>query len=429
MWSTNSKTCFLLIDCNNFFASCERVFRPDLMHRPVIVLSNNDGCVIARSQEAKALGIPMGEPVFKLAGLLKTQQIQVFSSNFQLYGEISNRVMATIESIVDQVEQYSIDECFVPLTPAQISNVWEIAHEIREKVRQWIGIPVSVGIGATRTLAKLACHVAKHAKGIFAFPGDQRAQDELLASIPVGEVWGIGSRSAKKLIAAGITNCAQLKLADDQWIRNTLSVTGLHTVLELRGIACIDEVTIPVASRKSILSSRSFGQKIYALADMQSAITAFVSRAAMRLRRGALLAQGLSIHIRTSNFSDPFDAASWQTTLARPTADTTILLKAALAGLQSIFKPGLPYAKAGVQLFNLCSAKKRQGNLLDLNELQRDCKREELMHSLDRINTRYGQSKIRYASEGNSNRWQMKQEALSPNYLGDWNALPQAKCL
>ncbi|MBQ7585771.1 MAG: Y-family DNA polymerase [Desulfovibrionaceae bacterium] len=428
MWYTNSDLRFLLIDCNNFFASCEKVFRPDLEGKPVVVLSNNDGCVIARSQEAKKIRISMGEPAFKIAEVLKTNQVQVFSSNFSLYGELSNRVMSTIETVVGEVEQYSIDECFVPLAAAHIPNVVKIAFEIKKRVRQWIGIPVSIGIGQTRTLAKLACHFAKKDQGIFPLVSSTETLDSLLATVPVAEIWGIGARSAKKLISNGIRNCAQLKYADDNWIRKTFSITGLHTVLELRGIPCIDDISVPVAARKTILTSRTFGQKIYDFKAMEGAITAFVSRAAMRLRKGDLLAQGLGLHIRTSNFSDQFTSDSWQTQLARPTSDTSILLKSALLGLKKIFKSGVPYAKAGILLFNLSPARIRQGNLLDLNELKRDFKREALMRSLDAINNRYGFGKIHYASEGASSPWQMRQEHLSPNYLSDWKGLAQANC-
>lgn len=416
---------YLLIDCNNFFASCERVFRPDLANRPVVVLSNNDGCVVARSREAKALGIPMGEPAFKLQSLFAQHKVVVFSANFALYAALSRRVIATIESFVEDVEQYSIDECFVPLKEAHRANVLELATTIRKCVWQWIGIPVSVGIGATRTLAKLACDLAKKRDGICTLLGP----NELFATIPIEDVWGIGRQKAKTLKRMGITSVRDLVGADDTWIRKNLTIAGYQTVRELRGIPSIDAVVQPVSARKTIVSSRSFGEKVRDLATMRQAIAHFVSSAAIRLRQGSLAAGGLSIHIRTSHFSDQFSDASWQTTFRRPTADTASLINAAFSGLAQIFRPGIPYAKGGVLLFDLRSNVILQGNLLDLNQLTRDRKRDALMRSVDAINARYGRGNVRFAAEGNKDApWLPKKEHVSPPYLSSWNHLARAVC-
>ncbi|MBQ7618013.1 MAG: Y-family DNA polymerase [Desulfovibrio sp.] len=420
---------FFLIDCNNFFASCERVFRPDLEGQAIVVLSNNDGCVVARSKEAKALGIPMGEPEFKLRSLLARKEVHVFSSNFALYGDISERVIATVESIVGSVEQYSIDECFVRLSPALAKNALEVAQEIRLKVKQWIGIPVSIGLAATRTLAKLACYIAKkNPSGIFWLNGSAEQQDRLFASIPIEEVWGIGRKKEARLKTLGISSVRDLKYADDDLVRRNLTITGLNTVLELRGIPCIDEAHAPVSAKKTIVSSRSFGEKIYAKEYLAEAVATFVSRACQRLRAANLFATILSLSIATSRFSEQYVKKNFETRLARPSNDTGFLIKEALNGLESIFQPGLPYARAGILLSELCPMI-RQGNLLDEQELASDCKRDELMKAMDHINARYGRDQLRFAAEGTRQApWRMKQQKRSPAYLNDWQQLAVAHC-
>ncbi|MCR5815045.1 MAG: Y-family DNA polymerase [Desulfovibrio sp.] len=430
MQTHNVEPRFFLIDCNNFFASCERVFRPDLVDQPIVVLSNNDGCVVARSKEAKALGIPMGEARFKLQPLLERHKVHVFSSNFPLYGALSKRVMAAVESLVGSVEQYSIDECFVSLTPALAANALEIARAIVQRVEQWVGIPVSVGIAASRTLAKLACHLAKtYCSRVFFLNGTEDDHDRLFAQIPVQEVWGIGRRRARRLLEAEIYTVYDLKYADTDWIRRHLNVTALNTVLELRGIPCIEEVTAPAEAQKTIICSRSFGEKIYEQNALAHALTAFVSRAAVRLRKNKLLAKGLAINIASSRFCEQYTDKSWQTALVRPTMDTQVLINAARQGLAKIFQPGIPYARAGVLLFDLTNSRVRQGNLLDLQALPHELRRESLMHTLDKINKRYGQGQIRFALEGTEpEAWHMKQESRSQNYLGDWKSLAIAHC-
>lgn len=372
----------------------------------------------------------MGEAEFKLRPLLKRHNVHVFSSNFSLYSELSQRVMATVESLAGEVEQYSIDECFVTLTPALAPNAMEVARSIVDRVQQWLGLPVSVGIGASRTLSKLACHLAKqYGSKVFFLNGTEDDHDRLFAQIPVGEVWGIGRRMEKRLLEADIRTVKDLKYADTSWIRKNLSVNGLHTVLELRGIPCISEISIPTEKRKTIVCLRSFGEKIRDKASMAHAVTTFVSRAAARMRKYKLATSGLAFFIATSRFSDQYEDKSWQTTFSRPTIDTALMIKEALKGLDSIFKPGLPYARAGVLLFELSSNKVHQGNLLDLSELDRDLKREALMHSIDAINTRYGQGKVRFALEGDFQEpWHMKQERRSPAYLTDWEEIPTALC-
>ena len=261
---TLPRTLFLLIDCNNFYASCERLFRPDLANKPVMVLSNNDGCVIARSQEVKKLGIKMGEAVFKLKREIRRHRINVFSSNFPLYGDISSRVMRVVASVTGtDIEQYSIDECFVKLSPNQAPNALAIAREIRSRVLQWVGVPVSVGVATTRTLAKLANHGAKKLpSGVFSLLRPEEELDSIFMRIPVEEVWGIGRQKLAMLNRFAITTVYDLKHADPQWVQKRLTVTGWRTQQELRGISCIEDDQIRPATRKTLVCSRSFGEKI-----------------------------------------------------------------------------------------------------------------------------------------------------------------------
>lgn len=430
MSCTSCKPLFLLIDCNNFYVSCERLFRPDLEGRPVVVLSNNDGCIVSRSQEAKALGIVMGEPEFKARPLLKKHGVQVFSSNYALYGDLSERVMSTIASVVEGVEQYSIDECFVRLAPAHIPNALSIAQEIRARVRSWTGITVSVGIAATRTLAKLANHIAKKGtSGIFWLNGTEAQHDALFRRIPVSEVWGIGRRRMPLLERFAVRTVYDLKHADDSWVRSRLTVTGWRTVLELRGIPCIEEDGAPTP-RRTMVSSRSFGTRITEKEHLRQALSSFAARAGERLRREKLTAGGIEVHIRTSRQHVPFVGGSIQRVFVTPTSDSAVFIRAAVEGLEELFKPDTPYAKAGIMLFDLSSRQGRQGSLLLLDRAEEDSRRAALMNSLDRINARMGRQTVRWAAEGpDSAPWHMAQEHLSPRMTTHWSELAAALCV
>lgn len=429
MSSIRFKSLFLLIDCNNFYVSCERLFRPDLRDKPVVVLSNNDGCIVSRSPEVKAIGIPMGEPEFKARPLIQKHGIEVFSSNYELYGDISERVMLTISSVIDEVEQYSIDECFVRLAPAHFPNALDIAKEIRERVLRWTGITVSIGIAQTKTLAKLANHIAKkNTSGIFFLNGSDEQHDVLFKRIPVGEVWGIGSRTLPKLERFAIKTVYDLKHADDTWGRSKLTVTGWRTVLELRGIPSIEEDTAPTP-RRTLVSSRSFGSKIYEKDVLQRAVSAFATRAGEKLRKEGLLAGGIAIHIRTSRQHIPFVSETGQQTFVTPTCDTGAFIKAAIAGIEAIFKPEIPYAKAGIMLFDLTSKANMQGSLLTLSNENDEKKRTALMKSLDKINAVHGKHTIHYAAEGLGEQvWHMNQNHRSPRRTTDWKELATASC-
>lgn len=426
MSSTSFKSLFLLIDCNNFYASCEKLFRPDLRKKPVVVLSNNDGCIVSRCRIAKALGIPMGEPEFKARPLIQKYGIEVFSSNYQLYGDLSERVMQTVSSVVGELEQYSIDECFVHLAPAHVPNALDMAAEIRERVLRWTGITVSIGIAQTKTLAKLANHIAKkHASGMFFLNGTEERQDALFKRIPVSEVWGIGSRSRKKLADFAIRTVYDLKYANDVWVRKRLTSTGWRTVQELRGIPCIEEDTAPV-SRKTLISSRSFGSKICEKEALQQAVSAFASRAAEKLRKEGLAAGGMAVHIRTSAQHVPFVSDTVQTTFVIPASDTLTFINAAREGIECMFRADTPYAKAGIMLFDLMPKSHVQGNLL-ASDSRNDAEKTALMKCLDKINAIHGKHSLHYAAEGlGAQPWHMKQRHCSPHFTTDWKDLATA---
>ncbi|MCR4666040.1 MAG: Y-family DNA polymerase [Desulfovibrio sp.] len=424
---------FLLIDCNNFFASCERIFRPDLEGKPVIVLSNNDGCVIARSNEAKALGIAMGEPFFRIKPFAEARHIAVFSSNFSLYRDISHRVMDTVESVVGrEVEQYSIDECFVPLTPSLAANVADVAISLRETVRRHVNIPVSIGIGSTRTLAKLACYVAKKkvSGNVYDIGGDAGERERLFADIPVDEVWGIGRRKGKKLRMVGIRTVRDFVRSDEDWIKRFLTVTGYHTLMELRGIPLITDVVRGAEERKSIVVSRSFGEKIRSREELVKALSTFVSKACVQLRQSGLVAGDMTLYFESSRFGENVVRKEWQTRFMRPTNDTRTMVHEVIRGLSAVYEQGPRYARGGVLLCSLQREGEVCGNLLFLDREEEDARQKKLMRVLDAVNRKYtGNASLRYAVLGGRDaQWHMRQERLSGFGKEGWNNLPVAKC-
>lgn len=442
--SRTSAPLWALVDCNNFYASCERLFRPDLAGKPVVVLSNNDGCIVARSPEAKALGIPMGAPEYQWRAFLQQHGVAVFSSNYALYGDMSARIMRILEQHCPQVEQYSIDEAFVRLDGALAAQAAEVVRQLRERVVRWTGISVSVGVARTRTLAKLANHLGKKRADGLAFLGSAAdfaleaedapllfRTDDVLAQLPVAEVWGIGRRQARTLWAAGITTAAALRDADDQWLRRSLTVTGWRTALELRGLPCIAVENAPLP-RHTLVSSRSFARPVTELAALREAVACFTGRAAERLRRAGLVAGGIAVHIRTSRHAGegaPCHAADISLPLPDATSDTLPLLRAARAGLEQLFRPGLAYAKAGVMLYALEAADRRQGSLLSTASPAEDRRRQALMRALDAINGKFGRESIFFGAQGLGEAdWHMRQAHRSPRLTTRWNELPQVRC-
>ena len=411
---------FLLLDCNNFFVSCERVFNPRLMGKPVVVLSNNDGCIIARSNEAKALGIAMGAPFFECESIIKKHQVIVYSSNFALYGDMSARVMSTVAELASDIEIYSIDEAF--LFVEGIRDLRAYGQHIRTIVKQRTGIPVSLGIASTKTLSKVANGLAKKRPeyaGVCDIT-DHPDVDTLLAGIPVGDVWGAGRQYTKLLTSVGISTAKDLKYAPDAWIRKKMTVNGLRTALELRGISCIDLMT-ENEPKKSITVSRSFGRVVSTKHELQEAVSSYMIRAAEKLRKEELLASLVTVFVVTSSYHDQrryYDSLSF--CCAVPTSYTPKLLDAATACLDGLYKYGSSYKKAGILLNDLVGAEQMQLNLFaPIPDLPKE---RAVMKVCDTITARWGQV-LSYASAGTNRGWQAKRSKKSPHYTTSWHEL------
>ena len=414
---------FALVDCNNFYASCERVFSPKLNGQPIVVLSNNDGCVVARSNEAKALGIGMGVPEFQIRPLLRAHRVQVFSSNYTLYGDMSQRVMETLEQFCPDLEVYSIDEAFLSLVGFERRDLTEYGRQIRRTVKQWTGIPVSVGIAETKTLAKIVNRIAKRTPDtggvcdLLACPD----RDALLARIVVEDVWGIGRNHAHMLKEHGINTALQLREVDDQWIRKRMGIVGLRLVMELRGVSCLDLEQCP-APKQSLTCSRAFGKLINTLEEMEEAISVYTSRVAEKLRRERLAATVLTVCLTTNEFREGLQYRnSLALNLPIVTDSTSELIGCALQGIRTIYRDGYLYKKAGVMLTGLVPATQTQADLFDFQDRGRS---KRLMCALDSINNRWGAGTLHYASSGITKAWKTQFHRRSPAYTTDWNELP-----
>ena len=418
------KRAIALIDVNNFYASCERVFNPTLEGKPLVVLSNNDGCAIARSAKAKELGIKMGEPWFKLKETAKQYGVIAVSSNYALYADMSNRVMDIIGQYSPSQEVYSIDESFLDLTGIQPDHV-KIAREMRERIKQWTGLPVCVGIGESKTLAKLANHVAKKRSEYAGVCNlntlHPEALDELMKSIDVAEVWGIGRQINTILRALGINTVYDLKTASPEYLRQQFNVVVEKTHRELNGITCMELEDITPA-KQEIMSSRSFGYKVSDLKSLQDAVSLYISTAAEKLRRQDSFAGAVRVFIRTSPHGDgPKYANSMTIALPTPTDDTLRLAKTALWILKRIYRRGYEYQKAGVMLTDIRSVSSQQTDLFTSNSPSK------LMTVMDAVNAKMGKSMLRIASQGFDAPWKMKQGNKSPNYTTNWKDLVQVK--
>ena len=413
-----------LIDVNNFYVSCERIFNPKLEDKPVVVLSNNDGCVVARSNEVKALGVKMGQPWFEVKDLARKYGIIAYSSNYTLYADMSKRVMDVLGMFSPNQEIYSIDECFLDLTG--FSDLPRYGKEIRQRIRQWVGLPVCVGIGASKTLAKLANHIAKknpEFDGVCDLNSMAVYQQESwFKRIEVGEIWGIGRRLAPKLNAMGIHTVMDLKKASPAGMRNRFSVVMEKIIRELNGMACIEleEVNSP---KKEIVCSRSFGIKVTDLHSLEEAISLYVSRAAYKLRQQNSYAGAVHVFINTSRFLPPKEnyANSIRVPFPSQTASTIVITRAALWGLRRIYRQGYKYQRAGVMVSELVSADGRQDDLF--STISTGTKTGRLMEVIDQVNDRMGTGTIRLASEGIKQSWSMRRERKSQNYTTDWDEL------
>jgi DNA polymerase V len=427
MQNPKSSRNIALIDVNNFYVSCERVFNPKLTNKPVVVLSNNDGCAVARSNEAKALGVQMGAPWFKLKDLARQHGIIGLSSNYALYADMSNRVMSILREYSPDQEVYSIDESFLDLTGFQSRDLIRYGQHMRKRILKWTGLPVCVGIGSTKTLSKLANHCAKKRpvfNGVCNFNTmDPHELDALLAEIEVGEIWGVGRKLAPKLEALGFRSVLNLKRADPARLRQQFSVVMEKTIRELNGTVCI-ELEEMVPAKKQIISSRSFGQPVRDYASLAESITLYMSRAAEKLRWQQSFAGSVYVYIRTSPFrpDDPFYSNGMTIPLPSHTDDTRQLVNVALWALKQIYKPNYNYAKAGVMLSELVPARGVQTDLF--SEVQANPKSSVLMSAMDSINQKLGRETIKLASEGFRRPWKMKQENKSPGYTTKWTEVP-----
>ncbi|MFV9686559.1 translesion error-prone DNA polymerase V subunit UmuC [Pantoea sp. KXB45] len=416
---------FALVDVNSFYASCETVFRPDLRGKPVVVLSNNDGCVIARSAEAKTLGIPMGAPYFKLKNEFRRHRVQVFSSNYALYADMSNRVMTTLEQMAPSVEVYSIDEAFLDLNGVRNCMVLEnFGREVRETVKRNTHLTVGVGIAQTKTLAKLANHAAKKWKqtgGVVDLSNVER-QRKLMALVPVEDVWGVGRRISKKLNSMGILTAKDLSEQSTYTIRKHFNVVLERTVRELRGEPCLQlEEFAP--TKQQIVCSRSFGSRITQYDDMREAVCTFAARAAGKLRGERQYCSQIAVFVRTSPHSvgEVFYGNQSTGKVLTPTNDTRDIIRVAIEALDRIWVDGHRYMKAGVMLGDFYSQGVSQLNLFDENKPQANS--EALMRVMDGINLS-GKGNLWFAGQGVQNTWAMKREMLSPAYTTRFSDLP-----
>lgn len=414
---------FALVDANNFYASCETVFRPDLRGKPIVVLSNNDGCIIARSAEVKAMDIKMGEPYFKIKQQLSTAGVAVFSSNYALYADLSARMMQTLAQLTPQTEIYSIDECFVDTEGldklAERGLIW------RQTIQQWTGLTVGVGFGPTKTLAKLANYAAKKypATGGVVDLSDKARQIRLMQITPVGEVWGIGRRLTAKLNENGIITAYDLAKANQGKIRRFYNVVLARTVAELNGECCLAlEAVSP--TKQQIVSSRSFGHSVESEQSLREAIATFTARACVKLRREKQLCRGITVFVRGNPFADkPYYANSSSHVLAEASNDTRDLTQVAIRLLKRVYKADEQYKKAGVMLFDFCDEQRGQLSLFRPQNLKQDSR---LMKTLDRINQ--SGNHVYFAGQGHPQQtsdWTMQRQRLSPAYTTDWQSLPK----
>jgi len=426
MSSTQCTKKIALIDCNSFYVSCERLFNPKIRNKPVVVLSSNDGCIISRSNEAKALGIKMGDPYFKAKDIILKNNVHIFSSNYSLYGDLSRRVMRTLKRFNSEIEIYSIDEAFLDLSNFSDDAVEDVGKEIRSIVLQWTGIPTSIGIAKTKTLSKVANHIAKKIKsGVVSLIGIKDI-DPILEKVEINDVWGVGKQLTKFFVQNGIHNAKQLKNISNTWIKKSSNVLSSRTAMELRGISCISLET-QGSKRKSCVVSRSFAKKVEKLQELQESITSYCLNAAEKIRSESLITKSITVFIRTSPFQNQFAYFSNSKTIDFPIAtDNSIeIVKTALTALKDIFKNGYRYQKSGIMLSGLFDS---EGNK-NLFSSIKDDKIKSLMKSIDNTNYRFGRSTLSLASAGINKKWNIKRQHCSKIDTADFNFLPTIKAI
>ncbi len=420
----NKKKIIALVDCNSFYVSCERLFNPKIKNLPVVVLSNNDGCVISRSTEAKQIGIKMGEPYFKVKHLVKKNNVAVFSSNYALYGDISRRVMTVLKKFSSRIEYYSIDEAFLDLTDMIIENINDYITEMKKIIYQYTGIPVSIGVASTKTLAKVANLLAKKknngVENLVTKSNDEI--DNILQAIDIRDIWGVGSQLSKLYKKNNINNGYELKSKNTTWIRKNTNIIGLKTVAELNGISCIDFSDGENAPRKSCCVSRSFGKKVETLQELEQSITSHCLNAAEKIRQDQQLVKSVVIFIKTSPFDQSnFISLSKKVDLPIATDDSFVLLDICLKALSEIFIGGRKYQKAGVLFLGLQNKENYQANLFSIKNSEKSGK---LMKILDDANLKFGRNFISVGDAGFGGSWKMRRSYSSRIDTSDFKCLP-----
>ena len=418
-----NKNKIALVDCNSFYVSCERLFNPSIIKKPVIVLSSNDGCVISRSTEAKMLGIKMGEPYFKVEKIVKKNNVIVFSSNYSLYGDISRRVMKTLRQFSPQIEIYSIDEAFLNLSSIKDEDLLEYGNRVRETVLKWTGIPTSIGIATTKTLSKAANHIAKKEKSGVINLINSKETDKLLSKIKINDVWGVGRQLTKFYIKNGVHTAYQLKNMHNNWVKKNTNVFGSRTVMELKGISCIP-LEAYQEKRKNCCVSRSFGKKVIKLEELKESITTHCLNAAEKIRIDNQTTKKITVFIRTSPFqkNKKYYASSKDIDLPIGTNDSIELVKQALNALKYIYKKGYEYQKTGIILSKLNETSSYEKNLL--SSVNEEEKREKLMKAIDYTNIKYGRYALSIAQAGLRKRWDIKRQYSSKIDTACFDFLP-----
>ena len=421
-----NKNKIALVDCNSFYVSCERLFNPSIIKKPVIVLSSNDGCVISRSTEAKALGIKMGEPYFKVKKITKENDVKIFSTNFALYGDISRRVMKTLKQFSPQMEIYSIDEAFLDLSSIKNENLLEHGYKIRKTILKWTGIPTSIGIGTTKTLSKAANYIAKKEKSGVIDLVNSKKTDELLSNIKINNVWGVGRQLTKFYIKNGISTACDLKNMHNGWIKKNTNVCGSRTAMELRGFPCVSLEPYE-EKRKNCSVSRSFGEKVTKLEDLSEAVTKHCLNAAEKIRLDKQTVKKITVYIRTSPFQtgNNYYANSKDIDLPIRTNDSIILIKQALTALESIYKKGYLYQKTGIVLSGLKDSDIYDKNLF--SKINNDEKRIKLMQAIDNTNIKYGRNALSIAQARLKKKWNIKRQYSSKIDTACFDFLPTVK--
>jgi len=415
-----------LVDCNSFYVSCERLFNPSINKKPVVVLSSNDGCVISRSTEAKALGIKMGEPYFKVKKIVKENDVKIFSTNFALYGDISRRVMKTLKQFSPQMEIYSIDEAFLNLNSVKKEDLLEHCYKIRKTILKWTGIPTSIGIGTTKTLSKAANYIAKKEKSGVVDLVNSKKIDEFLSKIKINDIWGVGRQLTKFYIKNGINTAYDLKKIHNSWIKKNTNVLGSRTAMELKGFSCI-ALEPYEEKRKNCCVSRSFGKKVTKLEDLSEAITAHCLNAAEKIRLEKQTVKKITVFIRTSPFQtgNNYYANSKDVDLPIRTNDSIILIKKALKALESIYKTGYKYQKTGIILSGLKDENIYNENLF--SKINNEATRSELMKAIDSTNIKYGRNALSIAQARLKKKWNIKRQHYSKIDTACFDFLPTVK--